>query len=99
MDRRFRRLLPGLLSLGCLCWLASIGQAQDDAQPPPPDTAAPDAAAAETFVPSDAKRPPLVGEPKTPDELFEATLLMVDVARVDLAKLYLDKLMDEPRGG
>jgi HEAT repeat protein len=28
--------------------------------------------------------------------LFEATILMVDIARVDLAKLYLDKLMEEP---
>jgi transketolase N-terminal domain/subunit len=30
-----------------------------------------------------------------PDELFDATVMMVDVARFDLAKLYLGRLMEE----
>ena len=110
MDRGFRRLLPGLLLLGCLCCGPSIGRAQDDAGRDQADRdqadrdqaerAEPDAEAAgvaepQAGLPVDPTRAPLVGDPKTPDELFEATLLMVDVARVDLAKLYLNKLMDE----
>ena len=64
------------------------------------EDAAPEAVAAQAepsaLLPGDPKRSPLVGEPKTADELFEATLLMVDIVRVDLAKLYLDQLMEGP---
>ena len=82
MDRGYRRLLPGLLLLLCWCGLPSLGLAQDEVKPPASE-------------PGDPKRSPLAAEPKTPDELFEATVLMVDIARVDLAKLYLNKLMEE----
>ena len=94
MDRGFRRLLPGLLMLGCLCSFPSIGRAQDEAESAEP--AAAEAAESPAAMPVDPKRSPLAADPKTSDELFEATVLMVDVARVDLAKLYLNKLMEEP---
>ncbi|MSR56849.1 MAG: HEAT repeat domain-containing protein [Planctomycetaceae bacterium] len=35
---------------------------------------------------------PLVGNPSTPEDLLEAAFLMAEIARPDLAKLYLDKL-------
>ncbi len=92
MYRGFRRLLPGLLLLGCLCMSPSIGRAQGDAEPA---AAAAESAPAQAALPVDPSRSPLVADPKTIDELFEATLLMVDIARVDLAKLYLNKLMEE----
>jgi CheY-like chemotaxis protein len=38
---------------------------------------------------------PLPIEPKTPEELFEATLLMVDLARLDFAKSYLAKFLED----
>lgn len=41
------------------------------------------------------KRSPLVKDPQTPQELLEATLLMVDIARLDLAKVYFDKLLSQ----
>src|SRR5437868_16702 len=87
MDRGFRRLLPGLLLLGTLCCFPTRGRAQEAVAEP--KGAAADASAV-------LKSSPLAADPKTPDELFEATFLMVDIARVDLAKLYLDKLMEEP---
>ena len=37
---------------------------------------------------------PLVIEPKTPEEIFEAIVLMVDLVRPDVAKLYLQKFME-----
>ncbi|MCH7687241.1 MAG: hypothetical protein IH899_11265, partial [Planctomycetes bacterium] len=37
---------------------------------------------------------PLLEEPKTPQEFFETTLLMIDLARPKLARRYLDKLME-----
>src|SRR5260221_8878995 len=89
MDRGFRKLLPGLLLLGCLCYFPSNGRSQDE-----PAATASEGPPAEG-LPTDPNRSPLAGDPKTPDELFEATLLMVDIARVDLAKLYLNRLMEE----
>lgn len=37
---------------------------------------------------------PLLREPKTPEEAFSATLLMVDLARLDLAQRYLKQLVE-----
>ena len=37
---------------------------------------------------------PLLEEPKTPEEFFETTLLMIDLARPKLARGYLEKLME-----
>ncbi|MCH7989424.1 MAG: HEAT repeat domain-containing protein [Planctomycetes bacterium] len=36
----------------------------------------------------------LLAEPKTPQEFFETTVLMIDLARPKLARRYLDKLME-----
>jgi HEAT repeat protein len=83
MDRGFCRAVRGLLLLGCLTGNPGNLRAQDEAGT---EVREPGAATAKS---------PLVVEPKSPDELFEATGLMVDIARVDLAKLYLDKLLEE----
>ena len=57
-------------------------------QPQPAgETAAP--AAASVTEPS-----PLLREPKTPEETFEAIVLLVDLARYDLAKVYLKAFVD-----
>ena len=37
------------------------------------------------------ERSPLLKEPKTPEEMFAAALLMIDLARFDLAKRYLEQ--------
>jgi hypothetical protein len=90
MDRGFRAV-PGrlLLVVGCLLSVPVIASAQDDAAPPEPaaDLAVP--------LPADPSRSPMAADPKTPDELFEAALLMVDIARLDLAEIYLNKLLTE----
>lgn len=39
---------------------------------------------------------PLSKAPKTADELFDAAMLMTDLARTDLAKIYLEKLLSLP---
>ena len=39
------------------------------------------------------EKTPLLKEPKTPEEMFGVTLLMVDLARVDLAKQYLEQFL------
>jgi hypothetical protein len=89
MDRGFRGSLERLLLVGCLLGVPAMVVAQDDAAPPEPaaDLAAP--------LPVDPSRSPLVGDPKSADELFEATLMMVDIARLDLAEIYLSKLLSE----
>ena len=61
--------------------LACLATGQLLAQPP----AAP--------IPVEPETSPLLTEPKTPDELFSSSLLLVDLARFDLAKIYLDQLV------
>src|SRR5262245_23555530 len=88
MDRKFHRLTWGLALLGCI-GLAGYSLAQEGdtrSAPQPYDSAPRDSARAPS---------PLVADPKTPEELLEATLMMVDIARPDLAKLYLDKLISQ----
>lgn len=42
---------------------------------------------------------PLLSEPKTPEQMFAASVLLVDLARFDLAKVYLDQfLQSDPPG-
>lgn len=89
MDREFHRLLRGLLWLGCVSCAVLMARGQEAE---PPDAEAPEAEA----MPEKTERSPLVGEPKSPEELLEATLLMIDLARLDLAKFYLDRLTAEP---
>src|SRR5579872_4568169 len=98
MDWKFHRLLRGLALVGWLAWVPAIAcgqEAQSDESEP---AAQEPAAQADEKGAVDAKDSPLVAEPKSADELFEATLLMTDIARLDLAKLYLDKLMEQPLG-
>lgn len=89
MDREFHRLVWGLALIAGICCSPVVGRAQVDAPPPPPDPALDDTDADQPAV----RTSPLAGEPKSPEELFEATVLMVDIARVDLAALYFDKLL------
>lgn len=63
----------------CLAWLLASStwiQAQPAPEPPKPAVAEPS---------------PLLVEPKTPEESFAAALLMVDLARLDLAQKYLEQ--------
>ena len=93
MGREFHRLVA-LLVLGKAIVFAPAGAFAQEAEPAE-SAAAPAEAAEKAAAPADPKRSPLAAEPKSADELFEATLLMADVARFDLAALYLDKLLEE----
>jgi hypothetical protein len=42
----------------------------------------------------DPEPSPLLTEPKTPEELFAASVLLVDLARFDLAKIYLNQFLE-----
>jgi hypothetical protein len=95
MEREFHRLVA-LLVLAGGAWLALPGAFAQETESGDSDAAAKAAAAEKAAPPADPKRSPLAAEPKSADELFEATLLMVDIARFDLAALYLNKLMEEP---
>src|SRR5262245_29134288 len=90
MDRIFHRTLAAtsciVLAIACPCLVFG----QPTPRPPQPTDTAEGDAAAPRGEPS-----PLVGDPKTPEALLEATLLMVDIARPDLAKLYFDRLLEQ----
>ena len=65
------------------------------------DAAADPAAPAAPAVPADGAgqdkpkvESPLVVEPETPEEIFDAAIFMVDLARPEVAKLYLQKFVD-----
>lgn len=75
---RLRELL--VVSAACGVWLLAYSTSLN-AQPAP--VAAKPAA--------DAEPSPLLVEPKTPEESFAAALLMVDLARIDLARKYLEQ--------
>ena len=87
------RFAYGVIAL-CLTsaplFLLHAQDADSAGQMPADENAAP-AAGEET----PRKRPPsdLAKEPETPAELFDATLLMLDLARMDLAKIYLDEFI------
>ncbi len=83
-----RRVPTGLLVLGVLMCATVSARAQDAAEEIPaavPDDTAPQAPKVNS---------PLVIEPTTPEEFFEAALLMVELARPEVAKLYLSKFME-----
>jgi hypothetical protein len=89
MNRGLRSCWQRFVFMACLAGTPLCAVAQDD--PPEPDPSVADAS-----VPTiDPARTLLVGDPGTVAELFEATNLMVDVARLDLAQLYLAKLMQQ----
>jgi len=94
MAWEFRSLLAGLLFAGWMLFAPAVGTAQDAESDEP--AAAPPAADEPPPAAVDPKQSPLAIDPKSAEELFDATLLMVDIARIDLAKLYLNKLMEQP---
>jgi hypothetical protein len=69
--------------------LAGVATAQEDNPPPATDAAAP--AEPVTNLPVNGSL--LAKEPQTPVEFVEASLLMLDLARPELCKAYLDKLL------
>lgn len=99
MEREFHRSCRSIALLACIV----CGPAAVYGQPPPPPRPGIDVGTKPAVDPdiSSAIKPPaepspLVREPKTPEELFEATQLMVGIARTDLAAIYFDKLMSLP---
>lgn len=76
---RLRELL--VVSTACVVWLLAHSTSLH-AQPQPPAPA--------KFV-REPEPSPLLIEPKTPEESFAAALLMVDLARLDLARKYLEQ--------
>jgi CheY-like chemotaxis protein len=70
------------------CWqigalvLASLAAGVVAAQPP------------DVLSSSEPDPSPLLIEPKTPEEMFASSMLMVDLARFDLAKVYLEQFLN-----
>jgi hypothetical protein len=86
MDRGFRQALESLLLLvGCFLGIPTLVDAQEDAEP----GESMEEVETRTIDPSQT---PLALDPKTAEELFEATQLMVDLGRVDLAEIYFGRL-------
>ncbi len=77
---RLRRVL--VVSVACVA-LSLAGSSALRAQPAPGEKPA------KLVAPPEPS--PLLVEPKTPEELFASTLLMVDLARMDLARKYLEQ--------
>jgi len=73
-------------SIGLTFFLSTLAfaQDQDTADAPPP--------AAKSPLPLEDN--PLLSEPRTPETLMDAVVLMADLARPGLAKLYLEKLLE-----
>ncbi len=76
--------------MGVIVCATVSARGQDAAEENPTTPAAVD----DTAPPTSKVTSPLVIEPTTPEELFEATLLMVELARPEVAKLYLAKFME-----
>ena len=74
---RLRRVLIISIACGALCL---VGSSSLWAQPAPGEKPA-------KLAPPPEPSPLLV-EPKTPEEFFASTLLMVELARMDLARKY-----------
>lgn len=75
---RLRELL--VVSAACAVWSLAYSTSLQAQPAPAPVKTAPD-----------AEPSPLLIEPKTPEESFAAALLMVDLARLDLARKYLEQ--------
>ncbi|MFN0051893.1 MAG: HEAT repeat domain-containing protein [Planctomycetales bacterium] len=92
MQREFHRLSWGLtLVVGMAGLAGSPGRLTAQNAPVPPEPAD------ESFEPERqlGNSSPLVGTPRTPRELLEATLLMVELGRQDLAERYFGKLVSQ----
>ena len=77
---RLRRVLVVSVACGALCLASSSSLLAQPAPGEKPAKLAP--------LPEPS---PLLVEPKTPEEYFASTLLMVDLARMDLARKYLEQ--------
>ncbi|MBI1345938.1 hypothetical protein GC163_06580 [bacterium] len=64
------------------CWPAGMVLAQPDADTAP------------LALPAGVERSPLIEEPKTPAELFDAVVLLVELARFDIAPVYFQAFLD-----
>jgi CheY-like chemotaxis protein len=104
MRRLFQYLLAYLGLLTIAGGGVSLSSAQDKAAPAPSTRgakAAPSTAAPREATPNDedalpvAKPSPLASEPKTPRDLVESAVLMANLGRNDLARRYLEKLLEE----
>lgn len=98
MVSALRRVPAGLLLISLMISFPQASRAQDDAAekaaaPAATDTPA-DPPADDKAAPAAKVVSPLVIEPQTPEELFDATVLMMEIARPDVAKLYLSKFME-----
>ena len=94
-----RRMLASCLVWGMIGCAAASAWAQDAAADPAAANATEGAdaappAAADGANPKPAVDSPLVVEPKTPEAIFEAIVLMVELARLDVARVYLQKFME-----
>src|SRR5262245_42389402 len=77
----FTRAVIGLCLVVFAGWTFGPLAAQEEAPPPNRPVI-------------EAEPSPLLYEPKTPEETFAAVLLMVDLARLDLADLYLKQFVE-----
>ena len=73
----------------CGVWCAAPAAAQDAAAAP---AAGENAAETDTAKPEES---PLAAEPETPPDIFEAAVLMADIARPRLARGYLNQLLKQ----
>ncbi|OYW23156.1 MAG: hypothetical protein B7Z55_03820, partial [Planctomycetales bacterium 12-60-4] len=71
----------------CLC-AAFASLVPLHAQPEPADDSS------TSTLPAAVEPSPLLKEPGTPEEMFDAAVLLIDLARFDLAKLYLQQFAD-----
>lgn len=87
---RYVRTIPTLLVIGVFAFVRAepVSAQQPGAEADPA-----------AGVPAPAQESPLLVEPKTPEELFAATLLMTDLARLDLARRYLDLFVESAPDG
>lgn len=89
-----RHCLVGGLLLGAASGLPVNLLAQEDAaETTTADPAAPTEEDPTAEVGKSTVESPLVAQPQTPEELFQAIVLMVDIARPDVARLYLEQFM------
>ena len=92
-----RRVLAGWLVWCMFGGAVTPVWAQAEAADPAADPASAEAAqpaAADEAAKKPAVESPLVVEPETPEATFEAIVLMVDLVRPEVARLYLEKFME-----
>ena len=97
MHKVWPRLLLALLFAGQVCPQSRLLFAQDEDEATEPAEEPAEEAPADEPVPGVPARRILPNEPKTPEEVFEGVLILVDLGRPDAARPYLERfLKDEP---